>query len=81
MSARVISDCICGGDCFFPVSGVPAHAAAEWASQLTVTSGGPMSPGRGIAAATRAACLADGTGKVPRASQRRHAVRLCWGSS
>jgi hypothetical protein len=74
MSARVASDRY-DGDRFFPVSGVPVHTPARWASQLTVTSADPAPPDSGSTAASWALRLADGTGKVPRVSQGRPAGR------
>jgi hypothetical protein len=78
MSARVASGYFDDGDGFFLVSGVPA---AEWARQLTVTCAGPVPPDSAIAAATQALCLAEGTGKTPRAGHGRPAVRFCRSSS
>jgi hypothetical protein len=81
MSAMVASGHFYDGYCSFLLSGVPAQAAAERASQLTGTCAGPVPPDSAITAAARTWWLADGAGKVPRVSQGRPAGRFCASSS
>ena len=81
MSARLGPGHLNERDRFSLFAGVPAQAAAERASQLTVTSAGPVPPDHGIASASRALWLAEGTGKMPRAGQGRPAERFCPPSS
>jgi hypothetical protein len=80
MSARVASGHFYDGDGFFLVSGAPAEAALERASQLTITSAGPLPPDRGIAAATQTLWQADGNGRTPRVRRSRPAGRFCTAS-
>jgi hypothetical protein len=81
MSARVVPGHHYDGDRFFLVSGVLAQAAAEWASQLTVTSAGPVPLYSSCTAASWALWREDSAGKMPRAGQGRPAVRFCRPSS
>jgi hypothetical protein len=77
MSAMVASGHFCGDDRCFLLAGMPAQAATERASELTVTCAGPVPPDSAIAAAARTLWLADGAGKIPRVSQGRPAGRFC----
>jgi hypothetical protein len=77
MSAMVASGHFYDGDRCFLLTVMPAQAAAEQASQLTVTCAGPVPPDSRITAAARTLWLADGVGEVPRVSQGRPAGRFC----